>query len=819
MLHNYITIAFRNLRKYKGFSTINFLGLSVGVACCLLIGEYVRNEWSFDQFHENADQIYRAWVLEDYGEEQRFFNTVTPVPLGPALTRNFPEIERTIRISTFTGRVQKENISFDESIHLVDPAFFEVFNFPLDYGTANPLSETHNVVLTPETATRYFGEEDPTGQTLSIRIGERDQDFLVTGVTAEVPRNSSIQFTMLVPWRVSLDIYDDRQRRSWGNVIPETYALLQEGTIASSLEAKFPSLVQQVVGKFQNGSYTIGLQPMKDIHLNPDFPQGLASVSDPAYSYILSVLALLVLGIACINVVTLSVAGSTSRTLEVGVRKVMGAERGQLMQQFWGESAIMALLAMLGGILFAWLAQPFFNNLAGTDLNLRLETDTLVLLIVLVCVIGLVAGSYPALVLSGFRIVDVFKGTPKAGKGKGRLLQNLIIAQFAFAVFLISSTLIMSRQLEFLQTKNLGFDKEQVVTIPLQGALVTSNKGGMRGMGDRIGTGMELAEVFKQALAQQSMIKQAGAASFVPEGTSWLNLGYQADGGQFLKFQMNVIDPDFLETLNMELVAGRNFTEYGTIDANRGIIVNETLVAEYGWEDPIGQRLPGPFGDHEIIGVVRDFHFQSLHTTIEPVVLVMNMEPIMAGIMDITIISSPIPKLFVRIAPGKTVSALATMERIWDRLADGQSFTFSFLDERIDSQYRAEQLLRQLVVVTTLLSIFIASLGLFGLAALTVARRTKEIGIRKVVGASVSGIVLLLSKDFARLILIAFVIVVPVVYLVMDRWLQDFAYRIGIGPGVLILAGTLAMVIALLTVSYQTIKAALTNPVDSLRYE
>ena len=377
----------------------------------------------------------------------------------------------------------------------------------------------------------------------------------------------------------------------------------------------------------------------------------------------------------------------------------------------------------------------------------------------------------------------------------------------------------MSRQLQYLQTKNLGFDKEQVVVIPLQGALTSSLRGGMRRMNKRITAGMDVAELFKRELAQHTNIKQTGAASFTPGTANWLNLGYQADNGSFLKFQMNVIDPSFIETLGMELVAGHHFGGYGTTDANRGIIINETLAAAYGWKNPIGQRLPGPFGDHEVIGVVRDFHYQSLHTAIEPVVLVMNPEPIMAGISDITVTSSPVPKLFVRLAPETASAALATLEGIWDRLAPGETFDFSFLDERIDSQYRAEQQLRHLVVIATLLSIFIACLGLLALAALTVARRTKEIGIRKVLGASALGIVLLLSKDVARLVLVAFLMTAPVAYLLMEYWLQDFEYRIRLGPGAGILAGILTLVIALLTVSYQAVKASLRNPVDSLRYE
>ncbi len=819
MLRSYITIAVRNLWKHKGFSVINLLGLSVGVAVCLLNVSYVRFEGSFDNFHENAGRLYRAWVLEDYGEDQRFFNTVTPIPLGPALVNTFPEVEHHIRISAFAGRVQKGDVAFDENIHLADPGFFDVFNFPLQRGSANPLREPNSVLLTPETASRYFGEADPVGQILLIRIGEHDQEFFVTGVTTRVPPNSSIQFSIVLPWRVSHDVYDDRQRRSWGSVIPETYVLLKNETDPAVLEAKFHLVVQQHIGELSDGSYTIGLQPLEDIHTNPEFPQGLASVSDPAYAYILSILALLVLGIACINVVILSVASSTTRNMEVGVRKVMGAERTQLMLQFWGESIVLALLAVAGGIVLAWLGQPFFNDLAGTSSSYRLDVVTVFLLIILVCVIGLVSGSYPALVLSGYRIVDVLKGAIQVGERKGLLRQGLVVVQFAFAVFLISSALIMSRQLQFLQSKNLGFDKEQVVIIPLQGAVSTGRSGGLGGMSTGIDDGMELAELFKQELSQHATVVRAGAASFMPGASSWFSLGYQSDSGEFLRFQLNVIDPEFLETMDMELVAGRNFTGYGTADANRGILVNETLVASYGWEDPIGQQLPGPFEPHEVIGVVRDFHYQSLHTAIEPVVMAMNMEPIMAGIMDITVNASPVPKLFVRIAPDKTPEALAVLERVWNQFDAGQNFTFSFLDERIDAQYRAEQSLKKLVVIATLLAIFIACLGLLGQAALTVARRQKEIGIRKVVGASVFGILLLLSRDFIRLVLVAFIVVTPVVYLVMNRWLEDFAYRIGIGPGVLILAGLLSMAIALLTVSYQTITAARKNPVDSLRYE
>ncbi len=819
MLRNYLLIAIRNVRKHKGLSAINVVGLGVGIACCLLVVTYVRYEWSFDQFHERSERLYRAWVLEEGAEDQRFFNTVTPIPLAPTLASTFSEVEHAVRISTFSGVVQQAEASFNETIHLADPAFFDIFDFPLLQGTAAPLAEANSLVLSQEAALRYFGDANPIGQTLSIHIGNAPQELVVTGVAAEVPLNSSIQFTMVVPWIKSRDLYSDRQRRSWGSVIPETYVLLQEGTDAQAVEAKFPLLVQQAVGTMQDGSYTIGLQPMTDIHLNPDFPQGLAPVSDPAYAYILLVLAALILSIACINVVILSVARSTGRTLEVGVRKVLGAERTQLMQQFWGESFVLTLLALLSGVLLAGICTPLFNKLAGTELVFTLDAGMMLVLAVLVVLLAWISGSYPALVLSGFRPGIVLKGGLQTGKENSWLRSSLMTAQLAFAVFLITSTLVIGDQLAFLQNKNLGFDKAQVVVIPLAGAQPSSTQGGLRSLSEQMQTGMELAERFKQELARHPHILQTGAASALPGMPGWFNMGYVADDGRFLSFQMSVIDPDLAETLGLEVVTGRDFEEHGTADATRGILVNETLAASYGWADPIGQRLPGPFGDHEIIGVVRDFHVQSLHTAIQPVVLVMNAEPIIAGISDITINASPFPKLAVRIAPDAIPATLATLENEWEKLAAGQPLPFSFLDDHINNQYRAEQQLRRLVVAATLLSIVIACLGLLALAALTTARRTKEIGVRKVLGASAAQVVLLLAQDLLRLILLAFLMATPVVYLIMRRWLQDFEYHIDLGPGVFLLAGILALTIALLTVSYQSISAAQRNPVDSLRYE
>ncbi len=814
MLKNYFKISIRNLKKDKIHAFINVTGLAVGLACCLLIMLFVRNEWSYDRFHERADDLYRAWVLEDYGEDKQFFNTVTPIILGPTLAETFPEVEHIVRIATNNDQVRRGETMLTETALLVDPNFFEVFDFPLIRGETSSFSSNPNTtVLTPEAATRYFGQDDPLGQTLSMRVGADFQDFVITGIAETPPVNSSIQFTMLIPFAQGDNLFSENARRSWFNVFVETYVLLRPDVTGEAVEAKLPAMVAQVLGERvpDDASYNIGLQPMPEIRLDTSFPVGIAPISDPAYSYILAGIALLVLLIACINFMTLSIGRSASRALEVGVRKAIGASRRHLMHQFWGEALMTTLLALALGVALAEALRPLFNALAGTDLTLAFDGGTVLFLAALTVLIGLVAGSYPAAVLSGFRPVEVLTGKLRLGGDTSLLRRGLVVVQFALSISLIAGTLLMTQQLDFMRTKSLGFDKEQVVVLPTTGTpipLMTVLEEGRR-----------TADRLRNELATDPAVVNMTAASFT-FGEGWMSASYTDDQGIFRSFMLNIIDEDYLPVLGIELAAGRNFSRDIPSDAARGVIINEAFAAEYGWEDAIGQRLPGQnFEDHEIIGVVKNFNFESLHGPVRPLALVIDPRVVLRGVSDVGLAVAPTPKIAVRIKPDDIPGTLATVEQTWKRVAPDQPYSFSFVDEAVDSQYRQEERLGKIVGIASLLAIVIACLGLFGLAALAVARRTKEIGVRKVLGASASGVALLLSKDFAKLVLVAFVLAVPVVYFVMNRWLEDFAYRVEISWPIFLIAGLTALGVALLTVSYQAVKAALSDPVKSLRYE
>lgn len=805
MLKNYLKIAVRTFLKYKGYAFINVFGLAVGIACTLLIMLFIQSEVSYDRFHEKSDRIYRAWVLEDYGENQQHFNTITPVPLGAALEANYPEIEAIVHVDIYTNLVQRGDVGFEQRVHIVNDHFFDVFDFPWIRGDIRTaLSNPHNIVLTESVVEQYFGTEDPLNQTLSIRINNEDVDFTVTGIAADPPVTSSIQFDFLVPYSLTQDMYSERLQQAWFNVVGETYVLLQEGVDAEALQAKFPTMVAQIFGdRLEPGQYNVGLQPITDIHLNPDFPTGHEPISDRAYSYILGSIALLVLSIACINFISLAMGRSTTRALEVGVRKVMGAHRKQLMHQFWGETLLQTILSVVVGLGLARLALPLFNDLAGKSLTLSVDSTLVLFLLGLIAFVGLLAGSYPAVVLSAFRPSDVLKGSFTTGKNAGLLRRGLIVVQFGLSIFLIISTLVMLQQLQYMQSLNLGFDKEQVVVVQTSGSQAE-----------------DYVERYRNTLIGETAVLSVASAAHDFGTGGWMMAGYNANDDTYRRFYLNQVSHEFVETLGMEIVAGRDFSRANPADTREGILVNEALVAAYGWDNPIGQQLPGRgFGQHEIIGVVKDFNYASLHSPIEPAVMVLNRRAIFDGLADIGFPSSPVPEIFVRVQSDNLPSTLALLEQKWKAVAPDVNFAYAFLDQAVDSQYREEERLGQIVGGASVLAIFIAGLGLFGLATLTVTRRTKEIGIRKALGASAPSIIVLLSKDFTLLVGLAFVLAAPVGYVFLDTWLADFAFRTSLSLGTFALAGFLALVIAYATISYQAVKAARLAPVDSLRYE
>jgi putative ABC transport system permease protein len=817
MIRNYFMIALRSLGRSRVHSTINILGLSLGIACCLLILLFIRDEWTYDAFHTKADRIYRVYAREDWGENQQFFNTVTPFPMGPALKDNFPEVEQQVRFNKFGAQVKIGAEQFTELIAVGGKDFFKVFDFKIAAGNdQNTFSGQSDVVITATTAQKYFGAADPVGKAVSIQLGETFEEFVVTAVTDPIPANSSIQFTLLISDLNYPKLFPAQVLTSaWFNINPETYILLKQGATAADVERKFPSVFRTILGdeNYSKSKYAPGLQPLESIHLDTAYPVGIAPVSDPKYSYILGAIALLLLLVACINFVTLSVGRSIQRAKEVGIRKVVGAMRRQLIIQFIGEAVLVTVASLILGISLAAVALPFFNDLAGKSLTIVPDTFLLTIALLMVAVIGLMAGSYPALVLSNFKPIEILKGRMQSGGSKQALRKALVGFQLVLSIFLISSTLVMRKQLQFLQNKNLGFNREQLAVLEIN----VSRKGRLT---ERIRAGFEKTEQFKVELSSIPEVMAVAGASHDFANGRWTAIGYTDDKGIYRNFNINIVDADYIPTMKMEMTKGRNFSAENTSDTRRSIIVNEAFVKVYGWPDPIGKRIPGKnFQDHEIIGVVQDFNYASLYTKVEPLVMAMDPAIPLSGSENINIDNSPIPKLFVRLRPGNLTVAIDELKSAWTKLATGEQFTFSFVDQALADQYRSDQNLGRIVTTATALAIIIGSLGLYALASLAMQNRTKEISIRKVLGATDPSLLVLLSKDYIYLTGISLVLSVPVTWMLMNRWLESFEYRVPVGWDVFVMAGVLSFLVAIFTISFQAIKTAWTSPAEMLKYE
>ena len=805
MIKNYFKVAMRYLLRNKGYTAINVVGLALGITACMLIMLFVRSEWSYDKMHSNADRLHRVWLQEIY-EGQTFTNTITPLPLGHTMKANIPDIEASCRVTNFNTFVQNNGSRFNESINLVDSNFFQVFDFEIAEGDRNnALLNTNSIVLSKALAQKYFGKGQAIGKNLELQLGNEKFLFTVTAISGKVPVESSIQFDMLIPHSNDKYLFSERARtRGWTSVFGETYVLLKQGITSFTTEAKFPTLVKKIAGdNYKEGQYNLHLQPITDIHLNKALPAGILPVSDPSYSYILGTIGFLILLIGCINFVTLSVGRSTTRAMEVGVRKVMGAERPQLIRQFWGEAILVVLFSLIVAIIFSLLLLKPFNSIVGRELILAPDLFTVLFTIALVLVVGLVAGIYPAFILSAFAPVKVLKGKLQGGAGIGFFRRALIAGQFVASIVMIIGTLVIGQQLSYLRSKNLGFNKEHVLIVP-------TNKSRSEGI--------PLAKRFKEELSKDRQVVDVAISLYSFSEPGWMNLGYEDDKKVYRNFRMNAVDADFVKTMDLKILSGRNFEKNNTGDTINSMLVNEALVKEYGWTDPIGKKLPGAY-DQQVIGVVKDFHFESLHNAVQPMALVLKPDSMLRKSSDVGFAFPPQPRINIRLKAGDLQDEVASIRNAWKKVAGDQDFEYRFLDESLNAMYQKEQRFGTVVNYASAVSIFIACMGLFGLATLMVARRTKEIGIRKVLGADVKGLVGLLSKDFAILVVIASLVSFPIAWWALNKWLQDFAYRIDIQWWVFLAAAIAALLVALLTVSFQAIKAALANPVKSLRTE
>lgn len=811
MLRNYFKIALRNLTKNKLYSFINLTCLSIGTAVVILLMLFVRNEWTFDQFHQNHPRIFRAWVKE-HTPDKVYFNTYTPYILGQELRDNFPEIAQLARYLTINAQIKKGNFSERENVHVIEPQFLKMFDFPLLQGKADQaLLDQHSIVITPAMAEKYFGEPNPLGKTLTLQLADQWVDFNVTGLIKAAPENSSIQYDMLIPFELTKTLVSEGGRNSWTNVNVETYVMLQKGVRASDFKAKIvPFIDGKVAAEYKPGKYEVGLQPLADIHLNKDFPEGIVKVSDSRYPYILLGIALLILALACINFTTLAIGRSISRAREVGVRKVTGAKRGQLMLQFWSEAVLTALFAVCIGLLLAQLALPAFNLLIGKKLAIAYSLPTFAALIGLTLLIGLLAGIYPSLILSGFSPIKSLRGTlSNFGTNRHVILRGLVGFQFVLSILLIICTLVMKQQLHFIQNKNLGYSREQVVILPYSrtGARLT----------DQWNEGKTILNRLQQELNKKQGAGQATMSTHTFGTPGWTSLGYREQGSkQFRSFRMNGVDENFLPMYGIKLIQGRNFS--GPAEANQhAVIINEAYAKSFALS--LGQALPIPFQDFRVIGISQDFNFESLHTQVEPLLLAYDPVSVLRQSQDLTFEDSPTPKISVKIPADNLQASMTTLRMLWKKVAPEQAFDYAFLDQNIDQLYRTESRLSNMIGLAAGLAIFIACLGLFGIATLTIVQRTKEIGVRKVLGASTLQIVFLLNKNFSVLVLGATILAIPLALFFLQNWLADFAYHIRIQWWVFVLAGLGALLVTLLTVSYQSVRAALVNPVKSLKTE
>jgi len=800
MFNNYLKIALRSIRRSKGYSFINIAGLAIGMTCCILILLWVQHELSYDRFHKKADQIYRVCLDADLGSPM--LAPVTPHPTAPTLIKDLPEVLNAVRILK-PGRVSillDEKQFQEDSVGYADNSFFEIFTFPFISGDPKTaLTAPHTVVITEEMAEKYFRDVDPMGKILHI---EQDEAFTITGVIKNIPSNSHIDFNMMRSYE-TLAATNRQLTENWFAVNIYTYLLLAENTVQQEVEQKCPALVDKYMGPTLNaigGTFRFFLQPLPDIYLHSNMRAEIGAVGNISYVYLFSGIAFFILLIACFNFINLATARSANRANEVGVRKTFGAVRSKLIKQFLGESIVYCFCSIFLAVILIKLILPVFNSLASRELSINYLKDPwlLVLYCAFALFVGTAAGIYPAFFLSSFHPVSVLKGKLKSGAANSRFRRVLVITQFIISIALIIGTLTIYNQLKYMKTKNLGFDKEHIVVIPRLSAPT------MQAF-DSIRTRLtSLPEVIDVSASSRVPGRGITKSAFFPEG-------FPPDKPQTMEI-LNV-NENFFSTLGMEIIAGRNFSKEFSTDVRDAVIINETAVRTFGWDDPIGKQFifrPIPPGEGEtnyttVIGVVKDFHIHSLHQPIEPVYINWRLDNFRS--------------ISIKLTSENISTTMSRLENEWQTIAPNQPFDYFFLDESFDSRYRSEERLGDISLYFSLLAIFIGCLGLFGMASFTAERRTKEIGIRKVLGASAAGIVRLLSKEFVILVGIANILAWPLAYYAMSRWLENFAYRINQGLGTFILAAGMALLITLLTVSYQATKAALTNPADSIRHE
>jgi len=796
MFYHNLRLAFRNLQKHKIFSFINIAGLTVGLASCIIIGLYAYTELSFDSFHSNHKKIYRVNKATNEKEKQAQRDGITPGQLAPALEKEIPEVARAARfrpwfsdilVSRDTLRLKLKDVAF------ADPSFIQIFDFALLKGNRNTaLKEPFTAVITESTARKYFGDTDPIGKTLRAL---NNIPVTITAVAKDVPGNSSIQFNMLISWSTLTAPANADQFswiNNWSTQVCFSFVQLKGGADAAATGVKTSALLHAHFPE-KEFQYRCYLQPLDEIHLGSadivyakDFRTNSGKIV-----YTLLIVAVFILLIACFNFINLTTAGALGRAKETGVQKVLGATQWQLIRKFFSESLLLCSISLLLAIIIVIMVLPLFNQLANSALSIStlIQSKVIIGLLALLLLIGIISGIYPAVFLSRFKSTDIFLNVIKAGKDSW-LRKSLVTTQFALSVLLIFATIVANNQMHFLAQKDIGFDKEQVAVIPLSDSRVANR-----------------SKEFINALKQNPGIISVTATNAVPgqsfNGYGIIPEGYKAE--DLLLANVLETDVDFLSTYNITIAKGRYFSPQLATDTNSSIVINEAMVRYLGWKDPIGKKFEiYQETKGRVIGVMKDFNFASLHEKVQPLAIMLRNNP---------------GYLSVKLKPEAIKSSLAYMQSQWKQFDQEYPFDFFFMNEKMNQYYESDEKLLHVLSIFALLAIVIACIGLFGLSIHSTRQRVKEIGIRKILGAPVAGIVALLSKDFLKLVMIASVIALPAGWWAMNKWLQDFAYRTNISLWIFLLSALLAIMIAALTISFQAIKSALANPAKSLRTE
>jgi putative ABC transport system permease protein len=797
-----LKFAIRNVIKNKGYNLINILGLSIGMMASIFICLWIVDELSYDRFHQFADRIYRvAWQSENP-------QTRTPHPMSYQLVNDMPEVENAVSITPVWGdgltrpmrTVKQGEIQYEENgIYAADTTFFQVFSFPLLKGDPNTaLKDVGGLVITQAIARKYFEDEDPMGKMLIINFGT-DIPFVITGVMEQIPENSHFHFDFLISYNTTKSV-ETGEFYEWSDFGHYNYLLMSENASPKDLESRLVEWMgqyrewsEEALTEFQNGTIGFKLQPLTDIHLRSNIRWELENNGNIVYVYIFSSLAFFIILIACINFMNLSTAGASKRSVEIGLRKAIGAKRTQLISQFYSESFLASLLAMIIGIVIFEFFTPVLNSLTGKVFNLNYADPlTLILLFIFVIICTLLAGTYPAIILSGFKPTQILKTINPGSRDKVSFRNILVIFQFAISAFLIIGTLIISSQIKFLRNQKLGLMSEQVLAIPIRDTLIQTNY-----------------KSVKTEFLKNNGVLNVSAVSNIP-GKNFNQNPIQWKGDdETLNVSELSVDHDFFATLGIPVTSGRSFSLDRESDEEFAYILNKEAASFFDWDSPIEQEVTWYDDeitrDGKVIGVVENFHFQSLHKAIEP--LIIHLQPDVFNYF------------LIKISPVNITESITYLKNTYQELDPNNDFTYFFLDDEFANLYQSEERIETIFSYFTLLSIFISCLGLFGLSAYDAERRTKEIGIRKVNGATMANIVILLSRDISRWVFIAFVIACPFGFFLMRGWLKNFAYQISISWWSFILTGIIVILIGLIAVSYQAVRAARRNPIETLRYE